>query len=537
MIATHQEPRSGSIPKPRVASGASAPWVAIVQPFFLFPGIEESQCAENETKESRQWKSQSHRNLKRFQAIRTRPTLRATNSNHNNTATAISGAPGSAIKPVHNPGSTGSQIVGQQIVTWLIWRGTAAMPWYWLLGAIVERVIGQDLPYTGWVLLAPVFAFFVIAIFYGVLMAAGYIVYTLLFPSIMIGLFVWFAPEFFRGVWKYLKILTNLFAAMSVAIILVLLSVSLAVIENPDATLAIVYVKLLLLMWFLLSAVRWAADPLRPFHSLLSWVEYFLSWAESQVTIKPASSPEESQKSRNGNLQLLGYFEVGFNWMMGRIDVLVKRTIVPLFSAILSCIFLFMVIEYGTIIYALQGQELKAFGGLPQDYRKCCIYSLSVLVTGPVSDVLPSSDLGYVVYGTGSMTTFLLISVFFSMFAAAMGMHGEARMKELDCVSKQVRDWITAKRQEWTGEIIQVKTTQFDSTIVGSRQQLEIGNSRDSTNSTCSASSIKRCIIISRHCSAARPGKAANGDRPWLNLNSRGGTLSNSGRECARFKG
>jgi divalent metal cation (Fe/Co/Zn/Cd) transporter len=56
-------------------------------------------------------------------------------------------------------------------------------------------------------------------------------------------------------------------------------------------------------------------------------------------------------------------------------------------------------------------------------------------------------------------STFLLVSVFFSMFTAAMGIHGEERVRELNEISDDVRKRIKNERQKLQGEVIDAQPT------------------------------------------------------------------------------
>jgi CBS domain containing-hemolysin-like protein len=218
----------------------------------------------------------------------------------------------------------------------------------------------------------------------------------MMFPLFMVGRVVWKAPPFFRRAWRAALIVTSLWAATIVLLASVFLSITLLIVASPAAIPILIVIHICLVTLFLVSALRWAADPLGPFHSFLTLIEHAQRRVETTTLFRNASG-EDSAKQRQNGLEILGYFEKAFEWVMGKVNHMVKRTIVPLFSSVLIGVFLFTVTQYGIAIYALQNAHKDAFTKLAPDLYTCWIYSLTVIATSPIADVVPSIPMAYCV--------------------------------------------------------------------------------------------------------------------------------------------
>jgi hypothetical protein len=283
-------------------------------------------------------------------------------------------------------------------------------------------------------------------------------VYVIGFPFWLILGVAWKTPRTLRKAWRAFLAVTSLWAAAALCPVLLVLSLALLVLQSPNAVPALVIAQTCCLTLFLLCAVRWAADPLRPFHSLLTGIDWgFRKWESLPRTHSP--SQEETKRSAEGLLQFVELLEKICEWVIRNINYMIKRTIVPLFSGVLVLLYLLTVLEYGIATYALQHQEKPAYSTLPPDFFRCLLYSQTVLTTSPSPDVAPVTLLGSFVYSMELFGTFLLVSAFFSMFSAAMGIHGEESVREVNDISTGLRAWLQKMRQQFQGEIIEGQAT------------------------------------------------------------------------------
>jgi hypothetical protein len=198
----------------------------------------------------------------------------------------------------------------------------------------------------------------------------------------------------------------------------------------------------------LLAALRWASDPLKPLLSLMNVVY----WGHDRVDRIQKWLNEPPRKQKNSQQDYLNYFailtryESAFNWLQERLNTFTKRTIVPVFTFLLVCMFLVTVLGYGLGMWAAGRLPDQAFQHLDHDYGTCLTYSLSVFTTAPLGKVNPLTWVGYLLYAGELFSTFLVVSVFFSMFSAAMGIHGRERIEELQSLRETTQLWITAKK-------------------------------------------------------------------------------------------
>ncbi len=342
---------------------------------------------------------------------------------------------------------------------WL-WRAFAVGPWFWFFCAIVQRATGYVLPCSGWVGLS----FLVPMVFFCLAgkpaRAAGYFGYIVFFPITMGVKTTWHFPRRAGQVWRAFVVVTSLWAAVAVLAPIIALTAVLVLVRDAATLLVLVPMQLVLVTWFLVCIVRWGADPLRPAHTFLTIVTYVTNVLEKST---PNETPEETERQKPGRLKTLGYFEQGFEWAIQKIDYMIQRTIVPVFSIVLVTVFLVTVVAYASIFYALQNLPESSFENLGQSFVKCCAYSVSVITTNSIGNVAPKSELACVAYACELFGTFLLISVFFSMFSASMSVHAESRMQELEQIKARVRDWIRSKRSN-------LSTATIEGQVVRSRE-------------------------------------------------------------------
>jgi hypothetical protein len=112
------------------------------------------------------------------------------------------------------------------------------------------------------------------------------------------------------------------------------------------------------------------------------------------------------------------------------------------------------VFNYAVSIYNLQKLPEPAFDQLPASFLHCLTYSLSVITTATISNVSPKTDTAYFIYGFELVSTFLILSLFFSLFSAAMSHTAEERIRELDELMKKVLLYFDEKRKSLQSEVI-----------------------------------------------------------------------------------
>src|SRR5262249_13253584 len=211
----------------------------------------------------------------------------------------------------------------------------------------------------------------------------------------------------------------------------------------------ILTVVLVILIWVLLVVViRLSLKPMRILTGLLEatlsghrWIELVIgtaarSFLPEQTEPLPESLrtlPSAARSFTPGTIRfvielvLLFYGWVCL-WLIKAVGSIVNRLIVPLFCVGLTLVFLLVVTEYAAIYFALQYLDGGAFNDhLGRSFFGCWAYSLSVLMTSGMPDVIPQTSLAWFVYSAELCCTFLLISVLLTMFSTALGYHADSR--------------------------------------------------------------------------------------------------------------
>ena len=70
------------------------------------------------------------------------------------------------------------------------------------------------------------------------------------------------------------------------------------------------------------------------------------------------------------------------------------------------------------------------------------MYSLSILMTAPVSEVRFANYHGDALYGLELLSAFFILSVLFSLFAAGMSLHGKDQANDFNNAAKDIRESI-----------------------------------------------------------------------------------------------
>ncbi len=361
-----------------------------------------------------------------------------------------------ADSPVPAPPSPQSRLNSFRSLmeTWLIWRLTAFGPWYWFLGAVVHKATGSDLlPSPGWIFFTPFIAVILLLLIGPWGQAVLYVAYLLVFPIVIATLLIWRAPRFSR---KVFALALSPLATCCVIFLMAMCWVILLTVENASAILVVAIAEAILNTLLLLCALRLAGDPLGPFLRLVQLLESFLLWLETVNLARPTSEDQRAKTTKT-HLDLLGFFETGFAWFTDKIDHMARRTIVPLFSWTLVALFLVTVTGYGIAFSGSQNRPTAAFAGLDSRLVNCWAYSLTLLTTSPLPDVKPETGLAQFLYCMELFSTFVLVSLFFSMFSAAMGVHGPHRIQDFDSLRRRIHAWIEKQRLRLNSEVIDAK--------------------------------------------------------------------------------
>ncbi len=360
--------------------------------------------------------------------------------------------------PVYAPqAGVQKQSITGWIETWLVWRLCSLGPWYWLLGAVVHKATGKDLlPSSGWIFFTPLFTVFYLLVKGQRAQIIYYPVYLLTFPVTLPTVLMWRTPGLSR---KLFLPVTNLLATFCFLVAMMVTWVILLTVENGSVVFVTILVEVILNTLLLISGLRWASDPLQPFLMVVQWLESFLLWVQTS-NLAAASSKEQQIQTNKNNLDLLNYFERRFLSATEKIDYLVQRTIVPLFTLILLMVFLITVTGYGITIYACLNLPEPGFNGLEPGFLDSWGYSLTIITTSPLANVKPENGLARFLYSMELFSTFLLVSLFFSMFSAAMGVHAPYTIQDLNSVRRRIHAWIEKQRERLQAEVIDGKANQ-----------------------------------------------------------------------------
>lgn len=347
--------------------------------------------------------------------------------------------------------------IRRSAVAWLFWRLPMLAFWWWITAAIVNKMASQELvPATNWLLVGPVItALYVLAAKQGLerpVFFVWFFVYLLFFPLIMAILVIWNARKVFRPARQTLQIAlyptTNLWTAAFAVPLLLVCWLALLLVEQPNVLVTLIVVDVVLNTLLLAVCLRWASDPLYPFTGLASFVIWLHRKYDEAEQKGPPKFDSDEQKRKNAEswLKILGHYETWMTWGINKVEILTRRTIVPLFSVLLISMFSVTVLGYGIAACAAQRLPEHAFSGLDADLFKTCVFSVSLITTAPLGYVSPSTWLGHLLYGTELISTFLIASVFFAMFSAAMGVHGNTRIGELKALCQEGKAWIDGRR-------------------------------------------------------------------------------------------
>jgi hypothetical protein len=366
-----------------------------------------------------------------------------------------SGAPQAAQPPAAT-----TSFWSQVFFTWILWRVCALGPWIWLLSAVLQKLFGTDvLPCPGWIALTPVLTYLAAQIGRQQLPAnwpywssfflnfMGVVVYVILIaPFVWAYVICWRIPKLSTRFASIFHLITH--PAASIVFFLLTAGIWLGLIfsDNPVMLSPLIYGEMLSLFLFLVAGLRWASDPLRPCLFLISMVRPVLNSILSVNPRKPTFTSEEEQRWKTSQLKTLDAASTAITYLTGKLQGLARRTIVLLFTWVLVGTYLLVGAAYGGIIFASQRLPEQAFSGLEAHLLKCWAYALTALTTSPIGNVWPTTELGYFIYATELICTFLILTVFFSMFSVAMGIHGRQRSDEIDSASKELLEWIAQER-------------------------------------------------------------------------------------------
>jgi hypothetical protein len=309
--------------------------------------------------------------------------------------------------------------------------------------------IGPALPWWGWVLMASAA---IPLIVHGVRRDESslfqYLFHLLLGPYLLaLRIGFWIGRRYFamlRSVWQIARWPFTATGAAIHFVILPLLTMALLSVGSPFFCRFLAVMVVIVVEFLLIVAVRLAANPLRPFAILLEKAQSYQDRIESgrgEAWSQLAKTFDPAKLRFFWGLALVGGGGL-IDLLLDAIDNLVRKFIIPLFSCLLVAAFLLVVTEYGAAYYALQQMDENTFEHLGRSFPACWCYSLTVLTTGPISNVNPQSGLAWFIYTAELSCTFLLISVFFAMFSTALGYNaerGQARIKEL---AGQIRMYI-----------------------------------------------------------------------------------------------
>jgi hypothetical protein len=325
--------------------------------------------------------------------------------------------------------------------TWILWRMPALVLWYWLASAIALKALGHDWPCPALLAATPL----ITGGFQGIMGGRYwywylliYAIYVLIFPWVVVPyLLLTRFPGLFRGAKKVFLVATSPLSALITFCLVVACSIALAQAGDEGVITYLAVIQACLVLFFLLAGVRWASDPLRPLVSVLQWI------SNAEVAI------ERFFRERLPNIQagpnhlpLLDLIERFLVWITDHTSAIAIRAIVPLFLAFLVVTFLGVVSAFSVAIYAVQGLTVQPFNKLGTTWPECWVYSLSVITTAPLSNVIPQHFLGYFLYSTELICTYLLLSVFFSLFAVSMGVHGLERRTQVESLTENILAWI-----------------------------------------------------------------------------------------------
>jgi hypothetical protein len=346
------------------------------------------------------------------------------------------------------------------VITWVLWRVCAMGPWVWLLSAILQKAFGADiLPCPGWVAISPLVTF-VTALLEPQILPPTWpawttvplnilrvVVYVLIVPMIWIYIVSRRVPQALIKCATVFHALTHPFMSAVLLVTIAAVWLGLVFVDNELTLLVLIYTQIALVIVFLAGALRWAIDPLLPFVRLVSSLEWWIKFIDELTPQKPSMTHEEEAQWKKTRLTRLGLASRGMSLLTPRLQGLARRSIVPLFTWIVLACYLLVATAFGGVVFASQKLSDPAFSGLDTNLLKCWAYALTALTTSPIGSVLPKSDLSVFIYTTELLCTFLILTVFFSLFSVAMGLHGRQRSGEIDEASKKLSNWLIQEQR------------------------------------------------------------------------------------------
>jgi hypothetical protein len=319
------------------------------------------------------------------------------------------------------------------IETWL-WRFGALACWYWVVSAIVHHASGHDLlRFSNWLLIIPVLAFFSSSVIRSPGYSIGFFFYV---PGIAFVAPYWFV----RRVLK-IKVIaapaTHLITAVCLLVLIPIIWFCLANAETPYIVNMFVALLIFLNTLFLLASLRWASNPFQPFGSIAVFLEWVQNKAPNLFVPDPGLPTERQQATAQGNLTNVRFAKKVVLRLKEIVENLNRWTLVPLSICVFGLMFSVTILSYGFAVYAAQNAYPKPFENLDPSFGHCLVYAISVLMTASIANVNPSSDLAYLIYGAELVSTFLILSLFFSTFSAAVSI-ARHRVQEVDATFERI---------------------------------------------------------------------------------------------------
>jgi len=330
-----------------------------------------------------------------------------------------------AIKP---------NLLGQicfSLETWLIWRGCTLGPWYWLGDAALHKAFGASLycpDLLGLSFLFPVIWFLIITRNYRNFIL--YCFYLPLFPIVIVFITVIAIPQLLTKASRLYNKTTHPIAGAILLIVIIGELVALLAFTDHTTITILAYTAPVTLNFLLFVGLRWASDPLAPFINTLKLLDRLRPIVDS------GKHNEESLKM----------FETAAGWVKLKLAQIAKRTIIPLFTGALLAAFALIVVAYGTVTYSAQSLAYPPYDNLPANYLHCLAVSMSVMTTSPIPNINPQHGLGVFLYASQLFSTFMLVTVFLSLFSLSLGVLSEDQKKQMDEMSQDLLDWIQQLR-------------------------------------------------------------------------------------------
>ena len=345
---------------------------------------------------------------------------------------------------------------------WLMWRIPLFLFWWAVAAAIIDNAIGESLLlYSSFMFVLPLAGLALViwrhkkdGIIALVVLPIWFILYWILFPSVAPAQIIIWIPTGSRSL-----ITPCRYALWSVHILFALVYVPLLLLswyvlcfsQRYTVIVGTVYFEALLNTVILFVAMGWAADPLYPFIQFVDVLVRLQTWWDTWKAFHPANQATDEAKKKGATTSgnILASYERMFSSFDGTVHTLEYRGIVSVFAAVLVVLFSVTVVGYGICIYGLQrlGCDPPLYKDLQSDLFLCCVYSLSILTTAPLTNASPNSTVAMILYSMELISTFLIATVFFGMFSAAKGFHGEVRLRDYKKQADKVHKWIATVKK------------------------------------------------------------------------------------------